>query len=83
MIYRISYPVCCNVITSFFLFFNLKFIDMLYTAIILTDKGIYVPYLLKSTNLKQFNVIKFVSGQSEKQWFWASKAAEALNNLQP
>ena len=56
---------------------------MLYTAIILTDKGIYVPYLLKSTNLKQFNVIKFVSGQSEKQWFWASKAAEALNNLQP
>ena len=53
----------------------------LYTAVVLNSMGIYVPYLLSSTNLTQYNVIKLVVGQSEALWFNAVKAAEALNQF--
>lgn len=55
-----------------------------YTAVVKID-GKFQPYLLSSNNLTRFEekytIVKLVKGQTEKNWFLASSAAEALNNL--
>lgn len=51
-----------------------------YTAVVKIE-GRFFPYFLTDSLTDNLMIIKKIEGQSERKWFWACMAAEALNNL--
>lgn len=51
-----------------------------YTTVV-EIQGKFFPFVLTHSTINNRNVVKKVEGESERKWFWACMAAEALNNL--